>query len=92
MKQMERAIPSKLTPSEVFRRNFLIPTSGVEHGPVLEYAIKVLGVDSIMWAIDYPYEAMAPAVEFMNTANLAKAGVPYRSCLTAATCPRRVYL
>lgn len=63
--------PSKLSPSEVFRRNFLITTSGVEHGPVLEYAIKVLGVDSIMWAIDYPYEAMAPAVEFMNTANLA---------------------
>jgi predicted TIM-barrel fold metal-dependent hydrolase len=60
------AYPSKLPPSEVMKRNFHITTSGVEHGPALRYAIEVLGADRIMWAIDYPYEEMAPAVTFMN--------------------------
>jgi len=57
---------SKLRPSELFKRNILITTSGVEHAPALRYAIEVLGADRIMWAIDYPYEEMAPSVSFMN--------------------------
>lgn len=58
--------PSTLKPSEVMKRNMLITTSGVEHGPALRYAIEVLGADRVMWAIDYPYETMAPSVSFMN--------------------------
>lgn len=56
----------RMKPSEVFKRNFLITTSGVEHAPVLEYCLKVLGADNIMWAIDYPYQPSTPAVRFMN--------------------------
>ncbi len=65
--------PSKLSPSEVMKRNFHITTSGVEHGPALRYAIEVLGPDRIMWAIDYPYEEMAPAVTFMNEVKIPEA-------------------
>jgi 5-carboxyvanillate decarboxylase len=61
---------SSLPPSEVFKRNFLITTSGVEHVPVLEYCLKVLGADRIMWAIDYPYEESGPATRFMNEAQI----------------------
>jgi 5-carboxyvanillate decarboxylase len=61
---------SKLPPSEVFRRNFVITTSGVEHGPALKYAIEVLGADKVLWAIDYPYEAMPPSVDFMNRVDI----------------------
>jgi len=55
-------------PSEYFRRNFAITTSGVEHHPALKYSIEVLGPENVMWAIDYPYQPMVPAVQFMRTA------------------------
>jgi 5-carboxyvanillate decarboxylase len=64
---------SSLLPSEIFKRNFMITTSGVEHAPVLEYCLKVIGADNIMWAIDYPYEQSAPAVKFMNEVNIPDA-------------------
>jgi predicted TIM-barrel fold metal-dependent hydrolase len=61
---------SKRKPSEVMRNHFTITNSGVEHAPALRYAIDVLGRDRVMWAIDCPYEEMAPAVQFLNAANL----------------------
>lgn len=72
-KKRARVYPSKLSPSEVMKRNFHITTSGVEHGPALRYTIDVLGADRIMWAIDYPYEEMAPAVAFMNDVDIPEA-------------------
>lgn len=75
--------PSKLTPQEIFRRNFFITTSGLgQFEPadeleccknVLKYCIDTFGADHIMWAIDYPYEEMPPAVEFMNKVEIADA-------------------
>jgi 2,3-dihydroxybenzoate decarboxylase/5-carboxyvanillate decarboxylase len=57
-----------LLPSEYFKRNFAVTTSGVEDHRALQYTIDVLGADNVMWAIDYPYQPMAPAVKFMDTA------------------------
>jgi predicted TIM-barrel fold metal-dependent hydrolase len=54
------------------KRNILVTTSGVEHGPALRYAIEVLGEDRVMWAIDYPYEAMEPSVTFMNSVEITE--------------------
>ncbi len=64
-------IPGNLKPSEVFRRNFWITTSGVEHTPALKYCIDVLGPDRILWAIDYPYQQHSPAVAWLNGADIA---------------------
>lgn len=64
-------IPGNLKPSEVFKRNFWITTSGVEHTPALKYCIDVLGPDRILWAIDYPYQVHAPAVEWLNHADIS---------------------
>jgi 2,3-dihydroxybenzoate decarboxylase/5-carboxyvanillate decarboxylase len=55
----------------VFKRNFYITNSGVEHGPALKYSIEVVGVDNILWAIDYPYEQMPPSVKFMNEVDIS---------------------
>lgn len=63
----------KLKPSEYFKRNFLITTSGVEDPLVLRYCIDKLGIDNIMWAIDYPYQPTGPAVKFMNEAPVSEA-------------------
>jgi 5-carboxyvanillate decarboxylase len=68
-----RAPKTKLTMAEYFRRNFVITTSGVEDHLALEYSIRKLGVDSVMWAIDYPYQPSKPAVEFMDSAPLSEA-------------------
>ena len=62
----------KTDPADTFKRNFMITTSGVESHAVLKYCIEVLGVDNIMWAIDYPYQPTAPAVKFMDTAPVSQ--------------------
>jgi 2,3-dihydroxybenzoate decarboxylase/5-carboxyvanillate decarboxylase len=61
-----RARKIRLKPGEYFRRNFAITTSGMESPDALEFSIKVLGVENIMWAVDYPYQPTAPAVAFMD--------------------------
>jgi len=61
----------KLTPGEYFKRNFWITTSGVNWMPALELCIKVLGVDRIMWAINYPYQETVEATQWLNDAPLS---------------------
>ena len=58
----------ELTPSEYFKRNFVITTSGQENPLALDYSMKTLGADSICWAIDHPYQPTGPAVAFMDEA------------------------
>lgn len=61
---------TQLTPSEYFKRNFWITTSGQENPLALQYSIDMLGEDRVMWAIDYPYQPTEPAVRFMDDAPL----------------------
>ena len=61
----------KLTPSEYFKRNFTITTSGVNWLQALEFCIKVLGADNIMWAVDYPYQETVEATQWLNDAPLS---------------------
>jgi len=61
----------KLTPGEYFKRNFWITTSGVNWMPALELCIKVLGIDRVMWAIDYPYQETVDATQWLNDAPLS---------------------
>ena len=65
--------PNKLKPSEYFKRNFAITTSGVEDHLALGYCIDRIGVDNVMWAIDYPYQPTTPAVAFIDSAPIADA-------------------
>ena len=62
----------KLTPGEYFRRNFAITTSGVNWVPALEFCIKVLGADNIMWAVDYPYQETVEATQWLVDAPIAE--------------------
>jgi 5-carboxyvanillate decarboxylase len=36
----------------------------------LRYSIDRIGVDKVIWAIDYPYQPMKPAVDWINNAPL----------------------
>jgi 5-carboxyvanillate decarboxylase len=85
------AYKASLKPSEIMKRNFMITTSGVEHDPALRYSIEVLGADRIMWAIDYPYQPMPPAVEFMNNATISdddRAAILHRNAERAFFLPK----
>jgi 5-carboxyvanillate decarboxylase len=63
----------ELTPSEYFRRNFVITTSGIDDPDVLGLALRAVGDDNVMFAIDTPYEDPADAVAFLQSAPLADA-------------------
>jgi 5-carboxyvanillate decarboxylase len=67
--------------SDVFAQNIAVTTSGAADcangnasaGPALECTIKAVGADNIMWAIDYPYQPMGPAVKFLDEAAISDA-------------------
>ena len=60
----------ELTPSEYFKRNFVITTSGIDDEDVLGLALRAVGDDNVMFAIDVPYEDPAGAVAFLRSARL----------------------
>ena len=62
-----------LTPSEYFRRNFVITTSGIDDPDVLGLALRAVGDDNVMFAIDTPYEDSAAAVAFLQSAPMTDA-------------------
>jgi 2,3-dihydroxybenzoate decarboxylase len=64
MKQLERL------PSEYFKTNFWITTSGMMTNEPLEFALTMLGADRVLFAVDYPYEQTSEAVAFMRNAPL----------------------
>jgi 5-carboxyvanillate decarboxylase len=63
----------KKKPSDYFKQNFMITTSGMNWNPTLKFCIEVLSADNIMWAIDYPYQTSPDAVKFMNAAPISDA-------------------
>jgi predicted TIM-barrel fold metal-dependent hydrolase len=59
------------TPSEYFKNNFYVTTSGMFWNPVLEFVSDVLGVDRVLFAIDYPYESSKEAVNFIDASPMS---------------------
>jgi 2,3-dihydroxybenzoate decarboxylase len=46
----------QLSPGEYFRRNFLVTTSGMNFAAPLAATIATIGVDRVLFAVDYPFE------------------------------------
>lgn len=64
MKQLQRL------PSEYFRTNFWITTSGMMSNAPLEFCLGLFGAERVMFAIDYPFEQTAEAVPFIHAVPL----------------------
>jgi len=62
--------PMRRLPSEYFRENFVITTSGMHYDAPFRLACGVLGAERILFAADYPYESMPEAAAFMDAAPL----------------------
>src|SRR5215469_5093363 len=50
-------------PSDYLRENFYVTTSGMAWAPPILYAQSVLGVDRVMYAMDYPYQFVPEEVK-----------------------------
>ena len=58
-------------PSRYILRNFMITTSGVFSDAPLAAARDALGAERILFAVDYPYESMDYAVDWIEDAPLS---------------------
>ena len=63
----------KRKPSEVFRENFSITTSGMSWEPILNLSVDVLGADNIMFATDYPFGSYEQDVAWLDGVNMPDA-------------------
>jgi 5-carboxyvanillate decarboxylase len=46
----------KRNPSDYFRENVVITTSGMNFAPPLQLSLEMLGADNVLFAADYPFE------------------------------------
>lgn len=72
--------PRKLTVTDYLRRNFFVTTSGMFDTASLKHTISVMGVNQVMFSVDYPYESTTEANEWFEGVDLetsAKQAVGY---------------
>jgi 2,3-dihydroxybenzoate decarboxylase len=53
----------KRRPSDYLKENFHVTTSGMAWQPPILYAQQVLGVDRVLYAMDYPYQFVPEEVK-----------------------------
>lgn len=63
----------KRKPSEYLKENFHITTSGMAWQPPLLYAISVMGIDRVLYAMDYPYQFVPEEVQVTDTLRIGDA-------------------
>ena len=57
------AKPLQKKPSEYFRSNIWVTTSGMQWAPAIQFCISVLGIERVMYAMDYPYQFVPEEVK-----------------------------
>lgn len=60
----------EMAPSEYFRRNIWCTTAGVCSDAPLRCAIEAMGVERVMFSVDYPFEKASEAGEWIEAAPL----------------------
>lgn len=58
--------PIKKKPSDYLRENFFITNSGVAWEPAIKFSQSILGVDRVLYAMDYPYQYQVDEVIAMD--------------------------
>ena len=61
----------KKKPSEYIKSNIYITTSGMFWDTLLQFGLDTMGVDHLIFAIDYPYESSKVACEWIAKAPIA---------------------
>lgn len=85
IRNINTKVPLKKKPSEYLRQNIAITTSGVMDDTMLQAAITSVGIDNVLFAIDYPFEKSEQAVGFLRGANLSS---PHRRKIAGGNAER----
>ena len=65
--------PLKKKPSDYLRENFYITNSGVAWEPAIKFTQSIVGVDRVLYAMDYPYQYAADEVVAMDNMTMSDA-------------------
>jgi 2,3-dihydroxybenzoate decarboxylase len=71
LRKSPRGIPARRTMTEYLRSNVYLTTSGNFRTPTLLNAIAEVGIDRIMFSVDYPFEETADAAEWFDNAAIS---------------------
>jgi 2,3-dihydroxybenzoate decarboxylase len=63
--------PLKKKPSDYFRSNLIITTTGVCQDSSLQCAIAEMGEDRVLFSVDYPYENATEAAQWIDSTPLS---------------------
>ena len=62
----------KKYPSEYYKDNVYLTPSGIFSSMQLEYLVKLMGAEHILYAVDYPYMQPENTYEFLAASNLTQ--------------------
>ena len=65
-----RDIPARKTFTEYLRSNFYVTTSGNFRTPTLVDAVTEMGVDRVLFSVDYPFEEVVDAATWFDRAEI----------------------
>lgn len=63
--------PIKQRPSDYLRQNFWITNSGVAWEHAVKFSQQFLGVDRVMYAMDYPYQYAPDEVNILDAMDMS---------------------
>ena len=67
----ESVKPLRRKPSDYLRENFFITNSGVAWEPAIKFTQSVVGVDRVLYAMDYPYQYAVEEVTTLDHMSLS---------------------
>ncbi|MBJ3816868.1 amidohydrolase [Shimwellia pseudoproteus] len=75
--RMDEALPQEVTGltrtiTDTFIQHFYITPSGMLNRPHMQFTLDVVGVDRIIYAVDYPYLTNKGARDFLETAPISQ--------------------
>ena len=65
--------PLKKRPSDYFRENFYVTTSGMAWEPAIMFVRSLMGPDHLLYAMDYPYQYVAEEVALSDALPMSDA-------------------
>jgi 2,3-dihydroxybenzoate decarboxylase len=63
--------PLQTKPSDYLRENFYITNSGVAWEPAIKFTQSIVGVDRVLYAMDYPYQYAVDEVVAMDNMTMS---------------------
>jgi 2,3-dihydroxybenzoate decarboxylase len=67
----ESVKPIKRQPSDYLKENFYVTNSGVAWEPAVKFAQDFMGMDRVLYAMDYPYQHAIDEVTYMDNMQLS---------------------